>query len=184
MQLNGVTCVVIAHRLSTIRDADNILVMGKGVIQEQGTYDELVAKDGQFAKLVSTQQRVDQQTGADQSVNAMELTPAEEMNAAAEKSFDKSKKDLEREYMADCDAKRQEKDDELAKKLEPVLNNDKNDMFFQKKLFEYNKPIINILIGILFQSVNGVLGPIFGWFIIKLMFAMILFSPDADEIDE
>jgi ABC-type multidrug transport system fused ATPase/permease subunit len=52
-QLNGVTCVVIAHRLSTIENADNILVMGKGVIQEQGTHRELIAiKDGVYAKLV------------------------------------------------------------------------------------------------------------------------------------
>jgi ABC-type multidrug transport system fused ATPase/permease subunit len=51
-QLNGVTCVVIAHRLSTIRDADKILVMGKGVIQETGTYDELIAMGGQFSRLV------------------------------------------------------------------------------------------------------------------------------------
>jgi ABC-type multidrug transport system fused ATPase/permease subunit len=62
-----------------------------------------------------------------------------------------------------------------------VLNNDKNDMFFQKKLFEYNKPIINILVGIIFQMVNGCLGPVFGWWIIKLMFAMLYFSPNADE---
>jgi len=60
-QLNGVTCIVIAHRLSTIRDADNILVMGKGVIQEQGNHDALLAKypNGVYANLVANQQRVD-----------------------------------------------------------------------------------------------------------------------------
>ncbi len=52
------TRIVIAHRLSTIRNCDRILMMDKGQIVEQGTYDELIAKDGMFAKLVE-RQRVD-----------------------------------------------------------------------------------------------------------------------------
>ncbi|KAI1260330.1 leptomycin B resistance protein pmd1 [Xylariaceae sp. FL1019] len=52
----GRTTVVIAHRLSTIRDADNIVVMADGVIVEQGTHDELMAKKGQYAALVEKQQ--------------------------------------------------------------------------------------------------------------------------------
>lgn len=49
------TMVIIAHRLSTIRSAHNIVVMRKGSIVEQGTYDELVAQGGQFATLVKSQ---------------------------------------------------------------------------------------------------------------------------------
>lgn len=51
----GRTMVVIAHRLSTIRDADNIVVMSKGTITEQGTHKELVALDGVYSKLVLAQ---------------------------------------------------------------------------------------------------------------------------------
>lgn len=47
--------IVIAHRLSTIRDADNIVVMSKGDIVEQGTHDELVDRKGKYAALVSAQ---------------------------------------------------------------------------------------------------------------------------------
>lgn len=47
--------VVIAHRLSTIRDADNIIVMSKGEVLEQGTHDELVEKKGKYAALVTAQ---------------------------------------------------------------------------------------------------------------------------------
>ena len=43
------TCIVIAHRLSTIKNCDRILVLDKGSIVEDGTYDELIAKNGLFA---------------------------------------------------------------------------------------------------------------------------------------
>lgn len=49
------TSVVIAHRLSTIQKADLIVVMNRGEIAEQGTHEELLAKNGTYAKLVSLQ---------------------------------------------------------------------------------------------------------------------------------
>jgi HlyB family type I secretion system ABC transporter len=42
------TTLIIAHRLSTVRDADLILVLDRGVLIEQGTHDELMAKRGQY----------------------------------------------------------------------------------------------------------------------------------------
>ncbi len=50
------TRVIIAHRLSTIRQCDRIIVLEGGKIIEDGTYDELIAKQGFFADLVSRQQ--------------------------------------------------------------------------------------------------------------------------------
>lgn len=49
------TSIVIAHRLSTIQKADNIVVMNKGKIVEQGNHETLLAKNGTYAKLVSLQ---------------------------------------------------------------------------------------------------------------------------------
>ena len=49
------TRIVIAHRLSTIKNCDRILVLDKGCIIEDGTYDELIAKNGFFAELVERQ---------------------------------------------------------------------------------------------------------------------------------
>jgi ATP-binding cassette subfamily B protein len=53
--MHGRTSVVIAHRLSTILAADVILVVSDGKIVEQGTHDELLARDGLYARLYRTQ---------------------------------------------------------------------------------------------------------------------------------
>ena len=49
------TSIVIAHRLSTIQKADKIVVMQKGQILEQGTHEELIARQGMYNKLVMMQ---------------------------------------------------------------------------------------------------------------------------------
>ena len=56
------TRIVIAHRLSTIRNCDRILVLDKGKIVEEGSYDQLIEKNGFFAELIK-RQRVDVSTG-------------------------------------------------------------------------------------------------------------------------
>ena len=53
----GRTSFVIAHRLSTIKNADKIMVLEKGCLAEEGTHDELMAKDGLYAHLYKIQYR-------------------------------------------------------------------------------------------------------------------------------
>ncbi len=53
----GRTVYIIAHRLSTVRPADRIFVIDRGTIIEQGTYDELLAQSGYFARLHRYQER-------------------------------------------------------------------------------------------------------------------------------
>jgi len=54
---------VIAHRLSTIKNCDRILVLDKGQILEDGTYDELIERNGFFAELVARQRLDNTQEG-------------------------------------------------------------------------------------------------------------------------
>ncbi len=49
--MKGRTCMVIAHRLSTIRNADHILVMRHGQLIDQGSHEELIARDGYYRTL-------------------------------------------------------------------------------------------------------------------------------------
>lgn len=53
--MKGRTSFIIAHRLSTIKNADLILVMNQGDIIEQGTHEELLAKNGFYANLYNSQ---------------------------------------------------------------------------------------------------------------------------------
>nr|XP_020462921.1 multidrug resistance protein 1-like [Monopterus albus]XP_020462922.1 multidrug resistance protein 1-like [Monopterus albus] len=51
----GRTCIIVAHRLSTIQNADRIVVFQGGVVIEQGTHQQLLAKKGVYHMLVTTQ---------------------------------------------------------------------------------------------------------------------------------
>ena len=71
----GHTTLVIAHRLSTVIEADEILVLGDGVIVERGTHDALLAKDGHYAAMWSRQQE------ASHALEVLELSDDEPMLA-------------------------------------------------------------------------------------------------------
>jgi ABC-type multidrug transport system fused ATPase/permease subunit len=53
--MKGRTVLTIAHRLSTIRDADKIIVLKDGVVAEEGSHDELLARGGVYAELYRIQ---------------------------------------------------------------------------------------------------------------------------------
>ncbi|MBK5255200.1 MAG: ABC transporter ATP-binding protein [Vicinamibacteria bacterium] len=57
--MKGRTTLVVAHRLATVRRADRILVLEKGEIREEGRHDELLAKNGIYARLHDLQFRED-----------------------------------------------------------------------------------------------------------------------------
>jgi len=52
---NDRTVLVIAHRLGTIKNADNIIVLNDGLVSEEGTHEELLAKEGQYSDMWNMQ---------------------------------------------------------------------------------------------------------------------------------
>ena len=52
--LGGKTTILIAHRLSSARRCDRIVLLDGGVIAEQGSHDELIARGGRYARLWET----------------------------------------------------------------------------------------------------------------------------------
>ena len=51
----GKTVIVIAHRMRTIENADKVILLNEGKVVEEGNPQELIKKNGQFAKMVSLQ---------------------------------------------------------------------------------------------------------------------------------
>ncbi len=91
IMMQGRTSIVIAHRLSTILKADRILVVAGGVIAEQGTHEELLAKGGVYRELYETQFRaaIDYETGAEASLDIDALSTDYEVEKITEADITK-----------------------------------------------------------------------------------------------
>ncbi len=91
IMMQGRTSIVIAHRLSTILKADQILVVAGGVIAEQGTHEELLAKGGVYRELYETQFRaaIDYETGAEESLDIDALSTDYEVEKITEADITK-----------------------------------------------------------------------------------------------
>lgn len=78
------TTLVIAHKLATIKNADNIAVISYGQVVEQGTHDELLAKNGHYARLVAAQDISSDDTGSEKdSTEDEEVAQADLIKSAS-----------------------------------------------------------------------------------------------------
>ena len=61
--MRGRTTILISHRVSTVRSADRIFVLDQGLLAEEGTHDELIARGGYYAEL-HERQMLEEELGA------------------------------------------------------------------------------------------------------------------------
>ncbi|KAM0305593.1 hypothetical protein ACHAPM_001976 [Fusarium culmorum] len=149
------TIISIAHRLSTIRNADNIIVMQAGQVVEQGTYDELMAKeDGEFANMARLQTVGNNKSGSasvdGDSIGASTLRADTQLNEKVDFS----------ETHQSLDAQSPEKDKEQAPKKEEEVKDHELDEV---------KPFSSVMKGIVW-----LIRPSLGWFAIAMIAAVFV----------
>ncbi|KAJ1988479.1 hypothetical protein GGI25_005282, partial [Coemansia spiralis] len=98
------TTITVAHRLSTIRDSDVIYVIGKGHVLEHGNHEELIAKNGAYARLVEAQQirqaletdvsKLEASSDSPESIDAAKIGGSEDVSAVSGYKNEKDVDDL------------------------------------------------------------------------------------------
>lgn len=160
--IGNITTVVIAHRLSTIRDADKIVVMKNGVLEEMGNHEELLQKypEGIYAGFCAKQASAEAQATATDSPSKLVEQLVEADMAEDQTGGDKFYKE-QLKKADEIDQKEQDHLDELAKENEKVSG--------FSKLFPYNNPKSIIPVAVLGAILNGSFQPILGVLFAKLL---------------
>jgi ATP-binding cassette subfamily B protein len=86
----GRTTIAIAHRLSTLRDAHRILVFDRGRLNEQGSHDQLLEQNGQYAKLVRLQSQVSPTASVDAMLKKATEQPGDASSLSGESAAEEA----------------------------------------------------------------------------------------------
>jgi len=177
----GRTTITIAHRLSTIKNASCIYVMGKGVVLEQGTHDDLLANpDSAYARLVAAQKLReanerregddDDVSGSASSDDLVAQEKAEAQRDADEKEA--TRRELEREALAEIPLGRKNTGRSLASELIEQQNKSKEEKYAETDYSLYylfkrmgglqGEVWKSYLFGSVFATLTGIVYPAFG----------------------
>ncbi|KAG8935087.1 GTPase-activating protein [Tulasnella sp. 418] len=162
----GRTTITIAHRLSTVKEADQIYVVGAGLVLEHGTHNELLANDsGPYAQLVNAQKlKESQHKDADISGTA---TPTAEKIMTADEVQNALKEETPALQRSNTGSGRSLASEALEKKRKDGFGQfgDKEYSLFYlaKRLIKINKgDVPKYITGTIFASLSGLVYPAFG----------------------
>ncbi|PPQ96673.1 hypothetical protein CVT26_010302 [Gymnopilus dilepis] len=156
----GRTTITIAHRLSTIKDADVIYVMGDGQVLESGTHDELLAKEGAYARLVLAQKLREGKEGGKTENDDDSQQGEEDMEKAAREEIPLGRKNTGHSLASEILEQKR-------KAAEGSGKNKEGDDYSMLYLFKRMAPLIrdqwkNYVIGAIFACCTGMVYPAFG----------------------
>ncbi len=170
--LGSITTIVIAHRLSTIRHADNIIVMQKGKIIEQGNHNQLLQTypDGLYAKFVKEQEQSESNAEAKGDLIEEQDNPTGNFNTSFEakkKISDKQHEVQEKKMKEKFDEIDEVKDKEKEDKMTKIKNGN-----HLSRMISISEPKWMIFYGVLVSILMGAVMPFFGIFIGKMLFVL------------
>eukprot|EP00347_Sterkiella_histriomuscorum_P015933 403355132 len=175
-ELGHITTIVIAHRLSTIRHADNIIVMNKGKINEEGNHEELLRQypEGIYSKFVREQESSEE---VQQNNNFQEEEIQEQKTGITDQS--KNQNSVQRAHIdpvleaLENDMKKNQDKVDMQKDLETQqikkLHTQNNNF---KRMMSMSYPKINIFLGLISSLGQGSLMPVFSIVLIKVIFGL------------
>jgi ABC-type multidrug transport system fused ATPase/permease subunit len=162
----GRTTLVIAHRLSTIKNADKIIAIKNGEVQEVGTHDDLMAKEGLYYNLVNAQVFADVDTPKDRAESVRSIVRSRRASTSSAKIDPLSPKFIDG---GEDDGETKDAESEL-KRLKKELEQEGARPRNLLAILKYAKPeMLYIFIAVVASIVQGTVFPAFSLFFTNIM---------------
>nr|VZI05406.1 unnamed protein product [Spirometra erinaceieuropaei] len=170
----GRTVIMIAHRLTTVRDADKILVVDRGRVKETGTHDELVALNGIYAHMLSTQEK----EKSTDSESESDIDYEEEGGRAL------SKEEMTRLHVWMRSKRVKETDSVVSAATDSTIAETRTEKHPFIRAVKLNKPEFPVLIiGLILAFLGGVFQPLYSLLYSK-MFEIFSMTDDDAKLSE